>query len=148
MKIVDVASSGNVTWFKPGEFKGKHDAFLLVAQQYEPQRPTQYGPRDTMWVSMIGFNADGSHVDYGKTALGNIGLVNPLKNLAPGDGAIQSLGQYVNKKGNEVWCWNSVKDEAVLGVIGKFIESYTPPTDDDADDAPDFEDEDDAPDFD
>lgn len=134
MKIVAAKTGGGGGYFKPKDETDK-DFFLLEVLEYEPQRETAYGPKDTVYANAVAFK-DGKADDRGRTSFSNAGLVGPLKDIV-GEHTVVVLGQYTNKKGQEVWCWNQPEDEMIQTAV-KWGEEKEAKEAADAADAPTF----------
>lgn len=132
-------------WFKPDKEMTEHAAFLVEVNDFTPQRPTDYGPKDSALVDLTIFHTEES-LDAGEpdeiikgTRIEQTVLARDLKPLV-GGATIVTLAQVPPKKpgGYPAWVWRQTSASIKKKVIA-YAEAREAAVEDAVADAPDFD---------
>lgn len=124
LNLVSIPASGG-GWFKPDDSMADYPAFLLEVKDFEPQRPGQYGPKDSALVDMTQFRTD-AELDAGTPdviegiRVEQTKLAEALGRVGKGGASIVVLVKVPSKQAgrNPAWVWR----EAPADVQAKVIE--------------------------
>ena len=107
-KVKELPQAGG--WFKPDEHVNDV-AILIEVERVERQRPTQFGPKDTVYATAT-FFATQADLDSGTPSEVAKGMAfdkayhaADLIRLGVGEATIVTIGQKATKKGNDAWCF-------------------------------------------
>lgn len=130
-------------WFKPADHTGTL-AFLIEVEQFERQRPTQNGPKDSALTTITAFENQGA-LDAGTpTVTKGVRIEQTVlaRDLEPlvGSATIVKLDQVPSKRpgGHPAWVWRPVDGDTRAKVIA-YVEKREAEIEAALDAAPDFE---------
>ncbi|MEU2111502.1 hypothetical protein [Streptomyces sp. NPDC019507] len=143
MQIVDIPTVGG-GWFKPAEVKDAV-AFLIEVHEYEDQRPTPNGPKDSalcdvsVFPTMAAVDAGTPEVTKGQRIEQTL-LARDLKRVL-GNGTIVRLEQVPPKRPGQhpAWVWRPVSDPAVRDKILAYVNARQAAIEAAVSAAPDFD---------
>lgn len=116
--FADIPQSGG--FFKPEEHK-EDFAILIEPQRFEAERPTNYGPRDTIWADVTYFRRpedleSGNAVEESNVGIDKTLLARDLRPLV-GKAVIATTKKINLKNGNTGWVWNAVPADVKSQVV-------------------------------
>lgn len=142
VQIVDIPQQGG-GWFKPAEHAGAL-AFLVEVKQFDRQRPTPNGPKDSVLVDISVFDSQAS-LDNGTpsvtkgTRIEQTVLARDLEPLV-GSATVVKLDQVPSKRpgGHPAWVWRPVAGDVRAKVVA-YVEKREAEIAAALDAAPDFD---------
>ncbi|MFJ6680607.1 hypothetical protein [Streptomyces werraensis] len=143
LNLIDIPVQGG-GWFKPKDNLGSV-AILLEVHQFERQRPTPNGPKDsaladvTVFRDMASLQAGTPQVTKGQRIEQTI-LARDLETIV-GGATIVTLDQVPPKKpgAHPAWVWRPVTDAAVRNAVIAYAEKREKDAEAAMDAAPDFD---------
>lgn len=143
LNIKEMPSTGG-GWFKP-EANKDAKAILIEVNDFEPQRATAHGPKDSA-VCDIAVFATAADVSAGKPSsyvkgqrIEQVYLAKDLKSMV-GSATIVVLGQTKPKPGQKpAWVWRAVTDGGVKTAVINYAEAREAAVAEAVASAPDFD---------
>ncbi|MFF4510575.1 hypothetical protein [Streptomyces mirabilis] len=143
LNLIDIPVQGG-GWFKPKD-NINAQAILLEVHQYERQRPTPNGPKDSVLADVTVFQDGGAlqagtpEVTKGQRIEQTI-LARDLETIV-GGATIVRLEQVPPKKpgAHPAWVWRPVTDSAVRNAVVAYAEKREKAAEEAVADAPDFD---------
>jgi len=126
IELVDIPNEGG-GWFKPDDAQKNYAAFLIEVKDWEPQRPGNFGPKDSALVDITAFATEGdvisgtpSEIRQG-TRVEYTVLTAQLKSLV-GKATVQTLVQKPPTKPGQkpAWAWSPASG-AVRAKVGEYL---------------------------
>lgn len=118
LNLIDLPSQGG-GWFKPETEKLDYAAFLLEVRDFEPQRPTAYGPKDSALVDMTVFKtAESLNAGTPDEIVTGVRVEQTVlaRDLAPvkGGATVVTLAQIPSSKPGQrpAWVWRQAGADA------------------------------------
>jgi hypothetical protein len=143
LNLIDIPVQGG-GWFKPADHKDA-TAFLIEVHQFERQRPTPNGPKDSILADVTVFK-DGSALQAGTPEvtkgqrIEQTILARDLETIV-GGATIVKLEQIPAKKPGAypAWVWRPVTDASVRNAVIAYAEKREAKAEAAVADAPDFD---------
>jgi hypothetical protein len=143
LNLIDIPVQGG-GWFKPADHKDA-TAFLIEVHQFERQRPTPNGPKDSILADVTVFKDGGAlqagtpEVTKGQRIEQTI-LARDLETIV-GGATIVKLEQIPAKKPGAypAWVWRPVTDASVRNAVIAYAEKREAKAEAAVADAPDFD---------
>ena len=127
LNLKDMPTTGG-GWFKPEAVKDAK-AFLIEVNGFEPQRPTNHGPKDSALCDVTTFADDASLASGVPTSvvkgqrIEQTYLARDLKDMV-GSATIVVLAQTKPKPGQKpAWVWRAVTDGGVKNAVIAYAEA-------------------------
>lgn len=145
LNLMDIPTQGG-GWFKPDEDKLEVKAFLIEVKDFERQRPTPYGPKDSALVDITTFE-DEESLDSGVpteevkgTRVEQTVLARDLGAVGKGGATIVTLAQVPSTKPGQrpAWVWRQA-GAAVKKKVVAFAEAREAAVEAALADAPSFD---------
>jgi hypothetical protein len=144
LNLIDLPTQGG-GWFKPEPEMLEYKAFLIEVRDFERQRPTPYGPKDSALVDLTVF-ADADSLNNGEpTEIKEGTRIEQTvlsRDLAPvkGGATIVTLAQIPSKKPGQkpAWVWRQASAD-VKKKVASYAEAREAAVDAAIADAPSFD---------
>jgi len=145
LNLMDIPTQGG-GWFKPDEEKLDYKAFLIEVKDVERQRPTAYGPKDSVLADLTIFKTD-AELTIGEpaeeikgTRIEQTVLARDLIAVGKGGATIVTLAQVPSTKPGQrpAWVWRQA-GAAVKKQVVAFAEAREAAIESALDAAPSFD---------